>query len=348
MTRRRVTIKDIAKIAQVTPTTVSMVLNNRPRVSAETRRNILRIAHELNYQPDFIARSLRQKQTRTLGLIMKNIADPFYPELAYGISQTATERGYNVILCNVGDDQLAKNRTINLMRSRGVDGIISTTVLNDDPYLEQLVEESFPFVATVRVVTKSPLAEKIDSVSVDNWSGGYRAVDHLYKLGHDRIGIVAGSLLASTGRDRTAGAREALLDRRIEIDPELIVDCQFNSALARQAARRLLGMSKPPTAIFAQDDNMALGVREEVLKSGRRIPEDLALVGFDNIDTAGLTGIDLTTVNQRIYEMGARSVTVLLDRIEKKTLVPVQRIILPSELVVRKSCGHHPRGYSRA
>jgi DNA-binding LacI/PurR family transcriptional regulator len=347
MIKRRVTIKDIAKIAKVTPTTVSMALNNHPRVSTETRRKISRIAVELNYQPDFIARSLRQKKSRTLGLIVKNIADPFYPELSYVISQTAGERGYNLILCNVGDDQDAKNRTIDMLRSRGVDGIISTTVLNDDPYLKLLVEESFPFVTTVRTVTESLLADKIDSVTVDNYTGGYQAVDHLYRLGHDRIGIVAGSLAASTTRGRTAGARQAALDRHLQLDPELIIDSQYNSTLARQATQRFLSMAKPPTAIFAQDDNMALGVREEVLKAGLRIPEDIALVGFDNIGITGLTGIELTTINQDISEMGALAVKILLDRVEKKKPSQPSRIVLPSALVIRKSCGFHLGGYRR-
>ena len=339
MKRSRITIKDIAQRAQVTPTTVSLVLNHRPGISSQTREKVLKIAKELNYQPDFIAKSLRNKKSFTLGLIIKNIADPFYPEMAKGISDTAVDLGYNVILCNVGDDADLKVRYLNDLRNKGVDGVIITTLMNDDPYIRPLLEESFPFVATVRTVTDPDLAEKIDSVTVDNFAGGYQAVAHLCGLGHRRIGLITGLSKTSTAAHRTAGAKKALQDHGLRINPKLIMDCGFSRDRAVKGARRLLAMKNPPTAIFAQDDNMALGVREVVLGAGRRIPEDLALVGFDDIDMASLTGIELTTVNQKIGEMGALSAKVLVDKIEKKDTPLVNKIVLQPEMIVRKSCG---------
>jgi LacI family transcriptional regulator len=348
MKKQRVTIKDIARIANVTPTTVSMALNGQPRVGAETRERILEIAQRLGYQPDFIARSLRGKRTYTIGMMIKNIADPFYPELACGIGQAAQERGYDVILCNVGENQQDKAKTIHLLRARGVDGIISTVTLDQDGYLQTIVGESMPFVAVVRTLRTSPFADRIDSVSVDNYSGGYRAIEHLYRLGHDRIGIVAGTLEASTGADRTLGAEQALRDHGLETAPERILDCRFSRDKAGEGALRFLSLDHPPTAIFAEDDNMALGVREALLARGVRIPQDVGLIGFDDIDVAGLTGVDLTTINQKIYEMGALGVSVLLDKVEGLGPPRVQKIVLESKLVIRKTCGYPQRGYVRA
>jgi len=138
--KSRTTIKDIAKIANVTPTTVSMALNNRPRISKETRKKILRIAQDLSYQPDYTARSLKSKRSCTIGLIIKNIADPFYPELAKGIGETANELGYNVILCNANDDRKLAEQHINMLRNKGIDGIIFTSMLSDDPFIKPLVD----------------------------------------------------------------------------------------------------------------------------------------------------------------------------------------------------------------
>lgn len=348
MKKQRVTIKDIARIANVTPTTVSMALNGQPRVGAATRKRILDIAQQIGYQPDFIARSLRGKRTYTIGMMIKNIADPFYPELAYGIGQAAQERGYDVILCNVGESQQDKIKTIHLLRARGVDGIISTVTLDQDAYLQTIVEENLPFVTVVRTLKASSFADRIDSVSVDNYTGGYRAIEHLYRLGHDRIGIVAGTIEASTGADRTLGAQQALADNGLAMAPEYLADCRFSRQRASEAAHRFLSLPRPPTAIFAQDDNMAIGVRETLFARGVGIPEDVALIGFDDIDVARLAGIDLTTINQKIYEMGTLGVKILIDKIEGVGPPRVQKIVLESKLVIRKSCGYARTGYLRS
>ncbi|BBO87197.1 LacI family DNA-binding transcriptional regulator [Desulfosarcina ovata] len=341
----KTTIKDIAQAAGVTPTTVSLALNNRPGVSKKTREKIFRLAETLNYEPNFTARSLRSKRSYTLGLFMKNIADPFYPQLAKSISETANDCGYNVILCNVGDDVDLKVKHLKILRGKGVDGIIFTTMLDDDPYVIQLIEESFPFVTAVRHIHINGMNDQIVSVTVDNFSGAYQAIQHLYRLGHDRIGIIAGDERTSTMVDRTAGAGQALLDCGIEPDGKMIAKCNYSRKLAMAATRDFLAMKYRPSAFFAEDDTMAIGVREAVLKAGLRIPEDIALVGFDDIDVAGITGIELTTINQQIIEIGRLSVNLLVDRIEKKSAPLVSKIVLQPELVIRKSCGFHLKGY---
>ena len=341
----RTTIKDIAQAAGVTPTTVSLALNNRSGVSEKTRQNIRHIAKALNYEPDFTARSLRSKRSYTLGLFVKNIADPFYPQLAKSISETANDYGYNVILCNVGDDVELKVKHLKILRGKGVDGIIFTAILDDDPYIHQLIEESFPFVTAVRHINIHGVNDQIVSVTVDNFSGAYQAISHLYKLGHDHIGIIAGDERTSTMADRTEGAIQALKDCGIKTDAKMIANCNFSRELAMAATRDFLAMKNRPTAFFCEDDNMAIGVREVLLNSGLRIPEDVALVGFDDIDIAGITGIELTTINQQIVEIGRLSVKLLVERIEKKGVPLVSRIVLQPGLVIRKSCGFYLNGY---
>jgi LacI family transcriptional regulator len=341
------TIKDIAKIARVTPTTVSLALNNQPRVSEKTRRRILKIARDLKYHPNYIAKSLISRRSHAIGLIINNIADPFYPEIAKGIEEKADELGYSVILCNTNSSTDQEKKHIRMLRARGVDGIIFSTVLIDDPNIKPLVEDKFPFTLVNRTIYDPLLSSRIDYVVLDNFSGGYQVIDHLYRLGHDRIGIVTGELRASTAAERMEGAKKAMLDRRISYDPDLIVECDFTRAAAYHAAKKLLALKPPPTAIFAKDDNMALGVRETILNSGMHIPEDIALVGFDDIDVAALSGIDLTTVSQKKYEMGTLGVKILIDKIEKESSPMVNKIILQQELIVRKSCGFRLKGYCR-
>ena len=324
---------------------VSMALNDRPRIGKETRKRILRIARELNYRPNFIARSLVLKKSHTIGLIITSIMNPFYPELAKGIEDKALDLGYSIILCSTNYDLKLEKYYIDILRSRGVDGIIFSSVEAKDPNIRPLVEEDFPFILANRRVHDPLLDKNIDYIVLDNVSGGYMAMEHLYKLGHRRIGIVAGGFNISTAIERTEGAKRLLRDHGIKLDPSLIVECHFSKDLAFQATKNFLSMRRPPTAIFAENDYMALGVREAALDAGLKIPEDLALVGFDDIVTTALRGIEITTVSQKKYEMGSLAVKILIDKIKSETPAMVNQIILAPELIIRNSCGYRLYGY---
>lgn len=347
MVRKKVTIKDIAKIAGVTTTTVSMALNNRPRISAATREKILKIAKELDYKPDLLARSLISRRSYTIGLVINNISDPFFPELAQGIEEKANELGYSVILCNINRSLRTEGERIDMLRSKGVDGIICTTTLVDDLHIKKLVDDHFPFVLINRRHYDPELADKIDYVVLDNFSGGYSVLRHLYRLGHDRIAQLMGHIKTSTVIERKEGALQAMKDCGLKYDPRLMIECEYLFSRAYDAAKRLLKMKNPPTAIFAHDDNMALGAREAILQAGLRIPQDMALVGFDNICTTSLTGIELTTIGQKKYEMGELGVKILVDKLEKEVPRMVNHVVLKDEMLIRKSCGFHLTGYVR-
>ncbi len=342
------TIKDIARNAKVSSTAVSMALNNRPGVSERTRRRIFEIAEKLQYRPNWVAKSLISQHTRTIGLIIPNITDPFYPEIQRGVEKIADECGYAVIASNTYGSLDAERRSIDILRSRGVDGIILTTVEIDDPHIRSLVEDEFPFVLISRYSMDPELTNKMNYVVADNYAGGYQALKHLYRLGYDRIAIIEGSRKTSTAIQKTQGALKAMKDFGIKPDPGLMVECGYVRIKAYEATKRLLsGKNNRPSAFFCQDDNMALGAREAILSAGLRIPEDIALVGYDDIDTASLSGIDLTTVRQDQYEMGSLGVKTLLDRMEGKTPARVNKVVLEAKPVIRKSCGYHLKGYVR-
>jgi LacI family transcriptional regulator len=345
MIKKRPTIKDIAKIAVVSPTAVSMALNDRPRIGQETRKRILRIAKELNYQPNFVARSLVIKRSHTIGLIITTIMNPFYPELAKGIEDKALELGYNIILCSTNYDLKLEKYYIDMLRSKGVDGIIFSSVEINDPNIKPLIEDHFPFILVNRRIHNRFIAKKIDYIVLDNFLGGYLAMEHLLKLGHHRIGIIAGALNISTAVEKTEGVKKSLKDYGIKLDPNLMRECNFSKELAYHATKKFLSMETPPTAIFAQNDYMSLGVREALLDSGLKIPENMALVGFDDIASTALRGVEITTVSQKKYEMGALAVRILIDKIKNGTPAGVNQIILEPELIIRNSCGYRLYGY---
>jgi LacI family transcriptional regulator len=346
MVNKKPTIKDIARMARVSPTAVSMALNDRPRISAETRKRILRIAKDLRYQPNFVARSLVMKRSHTLGVIITTILNPFYPELAKGIEDKALELGYNIILCSTNYDLELEKYYIDMLRSKGVDGIVFSSVEVDDPNIKTLIKDRFPFILVNRRIHNRFLERKVDTIVLDNVSGGYMAMEHLYKLGHRRIGIIAGGLNTSTAVERTEGAKKLLKDYGLTFDSNLMMESRFSKESAYQVTKKFLTMKNRPTAIFAENDYMALGSREAILETGLKIPEEMALVGFDDIVTGALKGVEITTVSQKKYEMGSLAVKVLIDKIQNGSPSRVHQTILEPELIIRNSCGYRLYGYS--
>ncbi len=336
---KKATIKDIARSARVSATAVSLALNNRPRIGAETRERILRIAKELNYRPNIAARSLVSRKTQTIGLIITTITNPFYAELAKGIEDKAFDLGYSIIFCSTNEDLKLEEYHINNLRSKGVDGIIFSCVKNDDPNLLPLIEDQFPFILVNRRIQDPALKKKIDYVVLDNFAGAYQAMEHLYRQGHRRIGVLAGAMDTSTATERTEGIKKFLKDHGVRWDPALFAACHYSKDRAYHATQKFIGMKLPPTAIFAENDYMALGSRDAILDAGWKIPDDMALIGFDNIGETGLKGVEITTVSHKRYEMGTLAVKVLVEKIKEGSPRMANQIILQPELIVRRSCG---------
>jgi LacI family transcriptional regulator len=340
---QKMTLKDIAQIAGVSTSAVSMALKNHPRIGIQTKNRIIKIAEKWHYQPNHIARSLKSKRSGTFGLVITNIMNPFYPELAKGIEDKAMELGYNIILCSTNYDADRQKYLINTLRNKGVDGIIFSSAEINDVNIKPLVADGFPFVLVNRRIRNKKLDQRIDFVVVDNTAGGSMAIEHLYRLGHRRIAIITGSLATSTALERTEGARKTLLEHGLVAEPDLMKVCNFSKERAYEATFELLSLPTPPTAIFAENDYMALGVRDALLDGGLRIPEDMALVGFDDIEACAIKGVELTTISQKKYDMGAQAVTFLVEKIEH-TGSHLKQMMLSPEIMIRKSCGYAQSG----
>jgi LacI family transcriptional regulator len=344
--KKKITIKDIAHMANVSHTTVSRALNDKSRIRNETKEKILAIVRELNYQPNFIARSLVMKRTKTLGLVITTISNPFYIELAQGIEATARGLGYNIILCSTHGDLSVEKQHIDMLRSKGVDGIIFTSAHLGDPNIVVLAEESFPIVLVNRRTYHSLVREKVDYIGVNNILGGFLAVEHLIRLGHRQIGIIGGSAGSSVALERLEGGKKALQAYNLEQRNEYFWEGDFLKESGYRGGKRFLQMIEPPSAVFAANDYMALGTYQAIAEEGLRIPEDIALVGFNDIEFTGMKGIDLTTIGQKKFEMGALAVKTLVEKIEGgENKSCTKDVLLKPELIIRRTCGFHLKGY---
>lgn len=347
LSRTRATIKDIAKVAQVSPTAVSIVLRNTEtnRVSKETRKKILEVAKSLDYRPNYAAKALVHNQSNTLGLIITTLKNPFYAEISQDIISYAEEKGYGVIAsaaCGVADER----RSVENLLDRGIDGLIISSCYREDEVVEGLLAEGIPFVLTLRTVARNVGTPRVDFIGIDNERGAFLAVEHLIKMGHERIVLLTGDLETSTGYDRHVGALAAFSQYGIKVAEDLILYGNFERTSACELILNAWGKKNPPTAVFAYNDYMAIGVLDALGRLGVRVPEDAAVVGFDDIEMTGLPGVSLTTVTQKKETMGRLAVDVLLDRIKGISSKVARQIVLDPMLIIRESCGFHKSGYT--
>ncbi|HEV8537045.1 MAG TPA: LacI family DNA-binding transcriptional regulator [Candidatus Limnocylindria bacterium] len=335
MTEPRITIIDVARAASVHPSTVSRVLNDRAELSLlpETRRRVIATARRLGYRPSALARSLRLRRTFTLGMLVPDITNPFFPSIIKGVEDTAQSRGYNLVLCNTEDSSEREATYLRVLRERQVDGLLIASSFTADATIAELRAERFPFV----LVNRASRGGDDLAVLPDNRAGATSAIEHLLELGHRRIALVAGPQTTTTGQERLAGAKAALRARRVRLDEDLIVVAEgFTEEIGYRAARRLLGAGEPPTAVFCANDLIALGVLRAAREVRIDVPSDLSIVGFNDIPNAGLFDPPLTTVHVPQEEMGVRAATVLIAQLEGES-VGARRLQLEVELVVRGS-----------
>jgi LacI family transcriptional regulator len=332
---RRPTMREVAQTANVSISTVSRVMSDHPDVREETRTAVQKIIDSMGYRPSVLARGLVLKRTNSLGLLVSDITNPFYPQLAKGIEHAASARGWVVIIGNTDRESSRTEWHVDAMLERAVDGIIFGSTTSHDRAVPRLLEAGYPLVLVNR---RHPSAEA-SSVLADNLLGAQIATHHLAALGHRRIGHIAGPDWAANAVDRESGYVRALTEAGLPLDAELISRDEFSIAGGARAARRLLATADRPTALFATNDMMALGALEAIRDLGLRCPDDVAVVGFDDIELAGSRLIELSTVSHRIYDMGTRAVDILLDQIiAGPPEVPVQELLEP-KLIIRRTCG---------
>lgn len=341
---KRVTIKDIARKAKVSPATVSIILSDKEtsRVRVETRQRILKIASALNYKPNLAARSLVGKQSFNMGLVITTLMNPFYAEIAQDIIYRARDKGYGLIASSVGSGDLETERNaVQNLIDRGVDGLIICSALRKDPVVDELRDMGIPFVLVNRLVEQDPGDQPMDSIVLDNHRGAFLEMEHLIKMGHKRIAFISGPQKTSTGYDRQIGAIAALEASGLKAGPVLILYGDFTREAGYKLTMKLLQLKGDPTAIFAANDHMAMGVLSALGEERIKVPEDIAVVGFDDINMASLPGIELTTVSQKKTIMGRLAVDHLVEKITGESTHLVKRILLDPILVIRRTCGFH-------
>jgi LacI family transcriptional regulator len=329
------TIVEVARKARVSATTVSHVVNGTRFVSPEARSRVELAIDRLGYHPNALARSLRRGQSQTLGMLLPDSGNPFFAEMGRAVEQAAFEAGYGVVLCNTENDRARERHYLLVLARRQVDGIVLVAAAEHGEALRLLLQGRMPVVATDR--ERPGLA--LDTVVASHEEGGALAVRHLLALGHRRIACVAGPPGLSPSDLRVAGWRRALEEAGVE--PAAVLHGDFHPAAGASAARALLAGRRPPTAVFACNDLMAIGVLRAAAALGRRVPGDLAVVGYDDIELSAYVTPPLTTVAQPKRELGREAVRLLLERIASPRQA-ARRAVLPVELRVRASCGAGP------
>ncbi len=329
--KKKPTLRDIARLAGVSHTTVSRTLNKDPRVRWETAKKILAVVKAQQYRLNGLARRFARGRSNLIGLMVSDIKNPFYAELARGIEDQAIKRGYLVIICSTDDrvDMLA--RYTETIIKTGVDGLILASVTLEDPTIKGLIKEKFPIV----MVNRRLKAETGEYVVLDNRKGAFQLTSHLIKSGYRDIAIITGLDSMSTAIERLEGYLQAMKKNRIPIKKNFIQHVSFSRREGFKAAMKVLTEKDRPEALFGGNDYIAMGIMDAARQLNLRIPEDLAVVGFD--DTAFSQLMRLTTVSQREYKMGDLAVQILIQSIEQKKPGTVHRIVLDPKLIIRDS-----------
>ncbi len=337
--KRRITSQKVAERAGVSRTTVSFVLNEvDAQISPETRQRVLQAARELGYVPDAAARSLVSGRTHILGLIICQspdhiTIDAYIHQVIYGLSEAGRQRGFRVLLEAV-EDVSRPDAYIHLVRAKRIDGILLSGPRSDDNQLPALIDDGFPTVLLGRLNHSS-----VSFVDVDNASAAYQAVTHLANLGHRRIACITnGPLVYTSAAERLLGYRQALQQADLPEDETLIRYGEFEPESGYRAMQSLLSLPHQPTAVFVASDVVAFGAIAAVRDVERRVPEDVAIIGFDDVPVSRYFTPALTTVRLPAVEQGRRGGEMLIDLIEGKPIVE-SRLVLPTQLVVRQSCG---------
>jgi LacI family transcriptional regulator len=332
------TLEDIAKRAGVSRSTVSRVINNQPNVRPEVRKRVWCVVEETGYQPNLAARSLASQRTSIIGLVIPRsvqvvFTDPFFPRITQGITQACNQADYTLSLFLLHTQEEERKLYPRITRPGLMDGVIVQVGHMDDNLIPKLVETNgMAFVVAGRPVN-APNASYVD---VDNVTGSCNAVLHLIRLGYTRIGTITGPLTTATGVDRFEGYRNALNQRGLTIDDLLIAEGDFTEAGGYFAAKHLLQQN--PKALYVASDMMAIGALRAIRESGLSVPDDIAVIGFDDIPAAAISDPPLTTVRQPVRRMGMQLVESLLDIIENGN-APPRRVVFDTKLVIRESCG---------
>jgi LacI family transcriptional regulator len=326
------TINDVARLAGVSITTVSHVINGTRFVSEDLRKRVADAMQTLNYQPNSLARSLRMGLSKSIGLIVPDISNLFFAEIARAIEDAGYQHGYSVILCNTDDDPQKEATYVDVLRAKQVDGVIFISAGGISEGVNKLLEAHIPMVVIDREIPNIAA----DIVLVDNLQGGYLAARHLIETGHRRIACIAGPSDLTPSNQRLVGYQRALVEASLDCDERLVVRGDFHAETGYKAALDLLQIDPRPTAIFACNDMMAIGALHAAYALKIRVPEDLAIVGFDDIELVSYVYPPLTSMAQPKQEIGKMAVDLIMERIHFPASLS-RTIVLQSQLILRQS-----------
>lgn len=339
----KVSIRDVARHAGVSISTVSRVLRKYNNVPEETREKVLRAVEELNYIPNFIAQSMTQGKTRNIGVVFSTSAenaftDPFYAEVLRGIGRKTQEHGYYIQLLAFDDPVKEKEECLNLLQCGRVDGLILLRSRMYDSLIYDLNKKKHKFVLIGQVSDEMPVEGVVYSVDTDNKKGSYDIVSYLINKGHKRIAYIAGNMEYVVDNERYKGYRLAHLDVGLECDPELVIEAPADTYELKDVIKEKLRKIEGITAIFARDDLKAVAAMFAVSELGLKVPEDVMVVGYNNYLISTVIEPKLTTVNVPFYDLGVHAAQLMVDVIEGRK-ISENRIVLPIEIIERKSTG---------
>lgn len=335
-----VTMADVAARAGVSVATVSRTISGRGgAVSAPVRERVLAAARELEYEPNNLARNMRAGSTRIFGLVISDVSNPFFTAVARGAEDVAQRHGYSLVLSNTDESAEREAAAVGVMVAERAAGLIIATTNENGDLIRRTRASGTAVVAIDRRIIGFPT----DTVAVDNEGAAHEAVAHLIGLGHRRVAIVGGPADADTARERRRGFERAHREAGLALDERLVTEGTFRETAGHDLTRMLLGLPDPPTAVFSVNNLTTIGVLRALREAGRRVPQEVSVVGFDDIPTAELLEPPLTVIRQPTYRIGERAAELLMGRIEDPE-APVQEVLLPASLVVRGSTGPAPLG----
>jgi LacI family transcriptional regulator len=326
------TIKDVAALAGVSFTTVSHVLNDTRPVSADARARVLAAVEEIGYLPSAVARSLRKSETKTVGVLVPNVQNPFFAELVGGVEEYCRLSGYSVLICNSDNDPKHQQQYMRTLLGKRVDGLLVSSAGDDEALAHIFKMVNVPTVTVDRLVPGA----KADRVAVHNEQGAHSAVSYLIELGHRQIACISGPQEFAVSRERIAGWRRALQEAGLPHEDSLIVESDFSSSGGHLAAQQLLREMPGVTGIFTSNDMMAFGVLRAAAEVGRTVPQKLSVIGFDDIEMSRYVFPAMTSVGVSIKQLGHEAGRVLIDRIDNPDMA-LKNILLTPRLVIRES-----------
>lgn len=329
-----VTIKDVAKQANVSISTVSRVINDSKPVSDEIKQRVLKIIKETGYTPNPVARSLVMKKSQLIGIIVPDISNFFIAEVLNGIEEIGKMYNYDILLCNTYGELNQELRYLNLLKSKQVEGIIFMTWELKDEHKEFFNKEDIPIV----MINRDTSDFNITSVCIDHHQAAYEMTKYLINMGHKKIALIRGGTENYVfGIDQYEGYAKAMKEQGLDIDKDLIKNCEFQLELAYDAVQEMIDKDILPTAIFATTDSMAFGAINCVIDNGLKVPEDISVVGFNDIKLASIYRPKLTTIRQPIYDIGAVAIRVIIKKIKGEE-IKESIFKLPHQLIERDSC----------